>query len=454
VRPEAVRLLTAFRAKGHQWRRVFVAGVQEGVWPDFRSPDLLLATDCLPDGPFEMDRSATIAAGRRLFYLAVSRSSGDVIVTAVRGTDGEADQPSRFIGELQVPPEEPSRFPRPALSLTELVVTLRDAITDPLASPELRRAAARRLARLSELGEPAADPRSWWGTAPVSSSGAPARVPRQDDDGPIRLSGSQLESLLGCPRQHFLSRQAKADPPRNSAATLGSVIHSLASHAISDDLDQDELTEHLDSVWDRIPFDAAWLSMSEREEADAALRRLLVWSQANGYREVAGVEVPFTARLEVAGAEVLLTGQVDRLEHDGEGGLRIVDFKTGRSLPTRAAVARQDQLGVYQLAVQLGAFEQVAPGVRRAGGGELVYLRHSDRNPDYPRTFDQPSLSDEPHPALSGPRAAPTWVHERLTEAVRIVRDGSYPATPGEDVCRWCPFTASCPARGGEQVVR
>jgi superfamily I DNA/RNA helicase len=35
-RAEAVRLLTAHRAKGLEWRLVVVAGVQEGVWPDVR----------------------------------------------------------------------------------------------------------------------------------------------------------------------------------------------------------------------------------------------------------------------------------------------------------------------------------------------------------------------------------------------------------------------------------
>lgn len=36
VRPEAVRLMTAHRSKGLEWRLVVVVSVQEGLWPDLR----------------------------------------------------------------------------------------------------------------------------------------------------------------------------------------------------------------------------------------------------------------------------------------------------------------------------------------------------------------------------------------------------------------------------------
>ena len=45
VRGEAVRLLTAHRSKGLEWRLVVVAHVQEGAWPDLRRRDSLLQAD-------------------------------------------------------------------------------------------------------------------------------------------------------------------------------------------------------------------------------------------------------------------------------------------------------------------------------------------------------------------------------------------------------------------------
>lgn len=45
VRPDAVRLMTAHRSKGLEWRLVVVAGVQEGLWPDLRRRGSLLEAD-------------------------------------------------------------------------------------------------------------------------------------------------------------------------------------------------------------------------------------------------------------------------------------------------------------------------------------------------------------------------------------------------------------------------
>ncbi|MFD6386903.1 ATP-dependent helicase, partial [Streptomyces nigra] len=45
VRPDAVRLMTAHRSKGLEWRLVVVAGVQEGLWPDLRRRGSLLKAD-------------------------------------------------------------------------------------------------------------------------------------------------------------------------------------------------------------------------------------------------------------------------------------------------------------------------------------------------------------------------------------------------------------------------
>lgn len=71
---------------------------------------------------------------------------------------------------------------------------------------------------------------------------------------------------------------------------------------------------------------------------------------------------------------------------------------------------------------------------------------------DYPREFHQAALREQP--SLGEQDAGyPTWVHERLSRAVGLVREGRYPATPGTG-CQWCPFQTSCPAKpSGRQVV-
>ncbi len=470
VRPGGVRVLTAHRSKGLEWPLVIVAGVQEGVWPDVRRRVSVLETDRIDvSGPGEPpSTSALLAAERRLFYVACTRASRRLVVTAVEGVEGEGDQPSRFLGELGVEiVAVRGRVPR-QLTFTGLVGELRRVAVDPTQHPAAREAAHERLALLADLRDgqgrqvvPSADPRRWWGLAEITSGG---RAP----DEVLRLSGSQVGNLLSCPRQWFLSRRAAADARRTSSASFGTVVHAVAEHAMLAERDPAELAEHLDRVWAQIQFDAPWLSDTERVEAQSALERLAVWNESVSYREVVGVEVPFSVPFSVAGHDLELTGVVDRLDRDGQGRLHIVDFKTGRSVPTRHAVAALDQLGVYQLAAKLGAFDELAPGAG-VGGAEVVYLRHQDGvGSALPKVLRQPSLTDRPHldtepplPMLSaadvadigGQEQHETWVHHRLATAARVVARDRFVATRGA-ACQWCPFQNSCPAQPqGRQVV-
>ncbi len=71
-RGEAVRLLTAHRSKGLEWRLVVVASVQEGEWPDLRRRGSLLQADRLSadgaDGLAPLPSAgAMLAEERRLF---------------------------------------------------------------------------------------------------------------------------------------------------------------------------------------------------------------------------------------------------------------------------------------------------------------------------------------------------------------------------------------------------
>ncbi len=463
LRGSAVRVLTAHRAKGLEWELVVVAGVQEGRWPDVRrrgsllEPDRLGRREVAPAVP----TASRIAEERRLFYVACTRARRRLVITAVAGTEGEADQPSRFLTELGVAVRELPGRPRRPLSMSALVGELRSVSTDPDAPPSLREQAAIRLARLADTldrdGRPvmaAAQPAQWWGMRPLSQADQPTTPVGEL----VRLSGSQLGSVLACPRQWFLSRQAQGESSRNTAATFGSVIHVLAEFGARNRVDPDALSDHLEAVWSQLDFDANWLSAVERVEAESALERFVTWQDARADFELLGTEVGFSCEVDLGAERVRLTGSADRVERDADGRIRIVDFKTSRSAPTAADVALHDQLGVYQLAVQYGAFDELAGVGCRPGGAELVYLRMSDGPGSYPKVFQQASLDDVPFPMSLGrllPDAErrPTWVHDRLSEAARIIRSEQHDARIGP-ACRYCPFRGSCPAQpAGRQVV-
>ncbi|GGQ51416.1 hypothetical protein GCM10010216_09980 [Streptomyces flaveolus] len=457
VRPDAVRLMTAHRSKGLEWRLVVVAGVQEGLWPDLRRRGSLLEADRIGrDGLAEpLTPGALLAEERRLFYVAATRARERLVVTAVKAPADDGDQPSRFLTELGVEPSDVTGRPRRPLAVAALVAELRATTVDPRVSAPLREAAARRLARLAALADedgrplvPSAHPYRWWGMWDPTES----KVPLRDRDQPVTLSGSALDQLANtCALQWFLGREVKADAPATAAQGFGNVVHVLADEVASGHTpaDLDVLMERLDSVWNALAFDAPWKSAQEKANARVALERFLKWHVMDraGRTPVAS-EHDFDVTLEAGDYEVRIRGQMDRVEADGDGRAYVVDFKTGKQAPSSAEVARHPQLAVYQLAVREGAVDEAFDGVRpEPGGAELVQLRQGAAKRDGGETLPKVQAQD----SLAGPEGE--WVGDLLATAAGKVLDERFTPTAGQH-CTHCAFRASCSARPeGRHVV-
>ncbi|MFP8907755.1 PD-(D/E)XK nuclease family protein, partial [Streptomyces atacamensis] len=461
LRPDAVRLMTAHRAKGLQWRLVVVAGVQEGLWPDLRRRGSLLEPDRIGrDGLAEpLTPGAMLAEERRLFYVAATRAADRLVVTAVRAAAEDGDQPSRFLTELGVEPKDVTARPRRPLSVSALVAELRATTVDPRATPALREAAAERLAALAALRDddgvplvPAAHPHRWWGLYEPTR----CEVPLRDRDRPVALSGSALHQLAtACSLQWFLGREVKAEPPATAAQGFGNVVHVLADEVASGGTPADlsVLLERLDSVWDSLAFDAPWKSRQERENARAALERFLRWHvmERDLGRETAATEHDFDVTLEAGGHRVRVRGSMDRVEHGPDGRAYVVDFKTGRNKPTAAEVERHPQLAVYQLAVREGALDGVEgfEGRPEPGGAELVQLRIGA--PKREGGDELPAVQRQR--ALSSYDGDGEWVGELLADAAGRVLDERFTPSPGRH-CDTCSFKGACSARPeGRHIV-
>ncbi|WP_407660778.1 ATP-dependent helicase [Kitasatospora paracochleata] len=468
VRPDAVRLMTAHRSKGLEWRLVVVAGVQEGLWPDLRRRGSLLEADRIGrDGLAEpLSPAALLGEERRLFYTAVTRAKERLVVTAVKAPAEDGDEPSRFLRELyreevdprtgkvssrtpQVTVAEVSSRPRRPLSVPALVAELRAVTVDPSRSPELRRAAAERLAVLALAADedgaplvPAAHPDRWWGLVDQTAAPEPLRA----DGVPVRLSGSGLEQLENCSLQWFLEKDVKAGSTTTAAQGFGNVVHALADEVGSGRTPADlaVLMERLDSVWDALAFDAPWKSQQEKTEARAALERFLHWHVLERERTTVATEHGFDLTLEVGGVAVRIRGSMDRVEQDEVGRAYVVDFKTGKQIPTDKSLPEHKQLAVYQLAVRGGALEGL-PGFADGavpGGAELVHLREPAKGePDAPKVQRQLAAEGEP------------WIENLLADAAGRVLAERFVPTTGEG-CGRCSFRASCSAqRDGRQLV-
>jgi len=447
VREDCVRVLTAHRSKGLEWDVVVVAGVQEEVWPDLRLRGSLLGADELaeasggamtntPAAGAPRDLAAAslaarlLAEERRLFYVAVTRARKLLMVTA-SGGDEQDKRPSRFLAELAGDDIEIERASAATrwLSLPALVADLRRTAADPARPDPLRRAAARQLARLADAGVRGADPRDWYALTGLSDA-----APIVGDGERVRLSPSHVETFTRCGLRWLLESAVGAGHP-DVLRHLGTVIHA-AAQLIADGATEQQVAGRIDEIWHHLDFGSVWYGNRQRELAENMVRKFLDWHTANP-RDLLATE----QALKVSIGRVEITGRVDRLEKDGQDRGVIVDLKTGASSPHDGELDRHPQLGVYQLAVLLGAFEQL--GVTEPGGAELVQVGKAGLTARA-KVQRQRALTDDPDPAWASKLV--DAVAEGMAGPVYLAR-----VNPG---CRTCPVASSCPVNpNGEQVT-
>jgi len=446
ARRQAVPVLTPAGAAGQEWDLVVVAGVQDGVWPDLRLRDSLLGAQTLVDvvagrtvdGADEgaraaEARAAVLADELRSFAVACSRARSRLVVTAVADAD---QQPSPFLDFVEPSDDEVDhrRTTVPAAAdlrglVAELRSRLEQAVVDGV---EPDPALARTLARLAREGVAGADPHEWHGLADPSTD-----VPLWGPQEQVPVSPSRLETAQRCALRWALEA-AGGTAADSSGQTLGTLVHAIAqelphgTHA--------ELSAELDRRWSELGLGDGWPARATRRRADAMIDRLA------GYLRDAGapllVEGEFTLRTDRA----VVRGTVDRLEHDpdapdGPGTpVRVVDLKTGATVPSKAKAAVNPQLGAYQLAVDAGAFATL-PDDARSTGARLVYVGTGA------------SATERPQDALGPESDGPSWARTLVDEVADRMAASTFEATTN-DLCDRCPVRRSCPARTeGGQVV-
>ena len=86
-KPNAVQCITVHRAKGLQFRHVYLIGMSQGVFPFFRA---------LNKGPC----SKELEEERRSCFVAITRAQETLTLTRSREYFGYAQEPSQFLGEM------------------------------------------------------------------------------------------------------------------------------------------------------------------------------------------------------------------------------------------------------------------------------------------------------------------------------------------------------------------
>jgi RecB family exonuclease len=243
-------------------------------------------------------------------------------------------------------------------------------------------------------------------------------------------SPSRLLAWLDCPRRYRMQYLDRPRPPARSQRAHTSV--GIATH------------NALRDFWDlptgqRTPAGVAelvrtsWIDVGFRDPEQSAAWRLRVRDAVTDYlrgidreRQPVGIERSVSVRTE----SIAVTGRVDRLD-DRDGELVVVDYKTGRAVPTEEDARTSLPLALYAAAAA--------------------------------RTFRRPCTRVELHHVPTGTVVAhehsPESLARKIAEAESIATDlrradaefrelgtdsQNFPPRPSP-LCGWCDFRTHCP---------
>jgi RecB family exonuclease len=346
----------------------------------------------------------------------MTRARAKVVWTATSaGVDQGESRPSRFLVAAAEPGAAlsgPVDVETAPISLSEAEVSLRRTLLDPAAAPHERLAAAQLLAR---------PPAPWWD--PMVFAGVPAPGPDRPILGEgLRLSPSQADAYLTCPRRYALERRLRLSDTFSPYAQLGTLVHAALERAEKEVVGTgrphaglDDALHHLDDVWAEADFGTPQLDDAWRVHARDTITRL--YSHWPGD----GVPIALEKRVSADVGGIEWVGVIDRLERSDKG-LRVIDYKTTKNVPTIADVEKSVQLAFYMAAVEAETGEPVVDA-------EMWFPRKEAKSVTK-RSFDNDALPEvmELMKAVSEAVVAEVW-EPRVN-----------------DYCHRCDFRLSCPA--------
>ena len=422
-RNEVVKVMTVHSAKGLQWRYVFLAGMQEGSWPNLKQRGSLLGTERLVEifrhGIRNAEQLDAISASGlvedelRLLNVAISRATEKLFITAVMQED---NQPSRYF-EKYAPIEYKLTQNERALTQESLVATLRKMAMNSTNSTQIEFATSA-LKSLASNGIKSADPKNWLGIKQLSTNELVV-----GDDEQLRISPSSLESFTECALKWLLEQSGGTDAD-STAQVLGTAIHVIAAQLKEQpDLSLEKLEEKLKGAWSLIDMNQGWIKDYEYRRAAEMLKKFYGWSKKNTNKLIS-VEEKFEFKL----GKAVVSGSIDRIELTSENKYFIVDLKTGATPISYEDARSNKQLQSYQLAVVKDGFKNKLDH-QEVAGAELIFI--GDAKAKEAKSRPQEKVDDD-------------LVTKELLEISTQMSDKSF-AAKINDRCRSCGVKSSCP---------
>ena len=308
---DAVNILTIHKAKGLEFRVVFLVNLVQGKFPLPKRSQQIGLPDCLikevlPTGDFHTQEE------RRLFYVGMTRSKEELYLTSADDYGGKRlRKVSQFV--LEALGKQPEGAEKKKTAAIESI---------------------QRFAPVKEL---------------------PKRAPQKiAEDKLITLSYYQIDDYLTCPLKYKYVNILRVPIMEHHTVIYGRAMHEAVSQYLLHKLNGSKFT--LDELLDcfEVNFDPqGFLDVAHQEERFRIGREALVRFYKDEEKRTSAtkfIEKDFSFVI----GDNKINGRFDRIDMEGEGAV-IMDFKTSEIKTQKDAdkrVKENKQLALYGLAYQ------------------------------------------------------------------------------------------------------
>lgn len=256
----------------------------------------------------------------------------------------------------------------------------------------------------------------------------------------LSFSYSKMGMYKECPQKYkFRYVHMLPEQPKYYFA-FGSALHEVMEYIYNPTNPSfptlEQALSFFKTHWDSTSFDQKGYASMEKEALGFAEGQRIITAyygkHANSFAHPLSVEMKST--LDMDGLSLISI--LDRIDYWGQGRVRILDYKTGKTVQREP-----DQLLMYQKVAEnspavLRLVQQADPSVKEIKVEKLSF-------------YHLPTLQE-----LSFERGSDKEMYEfwqRVLGVADEIRAGKFDPQPEENKCRWCDYRNICPVFTGKE---
>ncbi|EKD99666.1 MAG: hypothetical protein ACD_22C00213G0001 [uncultured bacterium] len=371
---ETVKLLTVHASKGLEFPVVFMVNLVSDRFPTRDRKDQIEIPDELIKETLPMG-DAHIQEERRLFYVGMTRAQKYLYLTAAKNYGGKRDKTiSGYIGETGIKYNE-------------------------ISSEDVKKVNAQTglFGKESGYREP--------------------KMTKITDFMPAFLSYTQISSFQTCPLKYKYSYVLNIPTPPNHALSFGSTIHDTLRDFHTKLMFEKCSYPDLLAIYEKNWQPLGYLNEEHRQEYfenGKALLKKYYDENASTKTKPLAIEKPFNIKID----GIKFYGRIDRIDPLADGGVEIIDYKTGRAKDQKD-VDKDDQVAFYAI----GATEALNLKPTKL----TYYFVEEGKKVSTTRTTKELAT-----------------IKDEVKEIVEEIKAGDFKAAPGMH-CEWCDYNKICP---------